>query len=146
MPNVIDLIDTTAEQNRVAQQRTKNRLYAQLSRVFVAHEMNVSADKLLAASRSSAAICQARQAAMYLTHVVFGISFTAVGIEFGRDRSTVAHACEQVEWRREDPQLDAVLNRLEWQLRAATQTPSRSEPDNAGPETLAGGAGGSIHG
>jgi hypothetical protein len=83
---------------------------------------------------------------MYLTHVVFGISFTAVGLEFGRDRSTVAHACEQVEWRREDPQLDAVLNRLEWQLRAATQAPSLWEPDDADAEALAGGAGGSVHG
>jgi chromosomal replication initiation ATPase DnaA len=42
----------------------------------------------------------ARQVAMYLAHVVCGLSLTAVGTLFQRDRTTVAHACGVVEDRR----------------------------------------------
>src|SRR5665811_1410920 len=55
----------------------------------------------------------ARQVAMYLAHVVCGLSLTEVGALFARDRTTVAHACEVVEDRRDDPQLDGRLDQLE---------------------------------
>ena len=132
MPNVIDLSDTAAARRLAAKASPKNRLFAQLSRVFVAHELGVPVEDLRRASRGGADICEARQAAMYLAHVVFGMSFTAVGREFGRDRSTVDHACEQVEWRREDVSFDALLTRLEWQLRAATQMTRTDAPRQEG--------------
>jgi hypothetical protein len=38
---------------------------------------------------------------------------TEVGILFGRDRTTVAHACSLVEDGRDDPELDRRLEHLE---------------------------------
>ncbi|HZS64548.1 MAG TPA: helix-turn-helix domain-containing protein [Xanthobacteraceae bacterium] len=55
----------------------------------------------------------ARQSAMYLAHVVFGLSFTDVGRQFGRDRTTAAHAARLMEERRDDPTVDALLAALE---------------------------------
>lgn len=86
----------------------------------MSHQFNVSVDELVSAQRGSSAACHARQVAMYLTHVVFGVTLTGVGDEFGRDRSTVSHACRKVEWSRDDVAFDQLLSRLEWQLRAAT--------------------------
>jgi chromosomal replication initiation ATPase DnaA len=54
-----------------------------------------------------------RQVAMYLAHVVCGLSLTEVGRIFARDRTTVAHACELIEDRRDEPELDARLEHLE---------------------------------
>lgn len=51
--------------------------------------------------------------AMYLAHVAFGLSFTRVGICFGRDRTTVRHACALIEDRRDDPGYDLALSALE---------------------------------
>jgi chromosomal replication initiation ATPase DnaA len=36
-----------------------------------------------------------------------------VGHAFGRDRTTVAHACRVIEERRDEPGLEALLSRLE---------------------------------
>ena len=47
--------------------------------------------------------------AMYLAHVAFGLTFTRVGICFGRDRTTVRHACALIEDRRDDPALELAL-------------------------------------
>ena len=55
---------------------------------------------------------------MYLAHVGLGLSYTDAGRLFGRDRTTVAHACRLVEERREDPRFDASLDYLEQTLRA----------------------------
>jgi chromosomal replication initiation ATPase DnaA len=71
----------------------------------------------LCSKRRSAPIAFARQNAMYLTHVAFGLSFTAVGRAFGRDRTTAAHACRVVEERRTDPAFDARMALLEHALR-----------------------------
>jgi Bacterial dnaA protein helix-turn-helix len=51
--------------------------------------------------------------AMYLAHVVLGLSLTEVGNQFARDRTTVAHACAMIEDMRDDPALDARLDHLE---------------------------------
>ncbi|MBI1339268.1 chromosomal replication initiator DnaA [bacterium] len=78
--------------------------------------------------RSSAAF--ARQIAMYLSHVSFGMSLARVASAFARDRSTVAHACQIVEDRRDDPTFDAWLETLEDAARAA---PPPRIPDDAAP-------------
>jgi chromosomal replication initiation ATPase DnaA len=51
--------------------------------------------------------------AMYLAHIMLGLSLTEVGDRFGRDRTTVAHACARVEDGRDDPVFDAAVTRLE---------------------------------
>ena len=69
--------------------------------------------ELRTSTRGSQRTAFARQVAMYLAHVVCGLSFTEVGTLFARDRTTVAHACSVVEDRRDDPQLDGRLEHLE---------------------------------
>jgi Bacterial dnaA protein helix-turn-helix len=65
-------------------------------------------------TRGRARVALARQVAMYLAHVACGLSLTETGRLFGRDRTTVAHACCVVEDRRDDPVFDRALDLLEW--------------------------------
>jgi hypothetical protein len=73
----------------------------------------VPPDELRARSRRCAQVAFARQSAMYLAHVVLGLNYREVGELFRRDRTTAAHACRQVEDRRDDPQIDCRLDMLE---------------------------------
>ena len=79
--------------------------------VSVVFEIDIG--ELHAPTRRSARAAFARQVAMYLSHVACGLSLAEVSSVFARDRSTVAHACELVEDRRDDPVLDAKLEYLE---------------------------------
>lgn len=79
----------------------------------VAAAFSVPVRKMRAARRCGAQIAFARQSAMYLAHVVGGLSYTEVGRAFGRDRTTAAHACRVIEERRDDPALDAAFRALE---------------------------------
>lgn len=78
-----------------------------------------SETSLLQEGRGNVATSFARQIAMYLTHVAFGMSLQRVATSFGRDRSTVAYACHLIEDRRDDAKLDDLLDQLEASLRAA---------------------------
>jgi chromosomal replication initiation ATPase DnaA len=60
----------------------------------------------------------ARQVAMYLAHVAWGLSLTEVGQVFARDRTTVSYACGRVEDMRDDADFDRSLDLLEGVLRA----------------------------
>jgi chromosomal replication initiation ATPase DnaA len=80
---------------------------------LVATALGISLTELQAHSRGRAAAAFARQTAMYLAHVHFGISLSQVGRTFGRDRTTVAHACARVEDRRDDPKFECILGCLE---------------------------------
>ncbi len=60
---------------------------------------------------------------MYLAHVGCGLSLTQTGRLFGRDRTTVAHACGVIEDRRDDPVFDRVLDLLEWAVPVLTVRP-----------------------
>jgi hypothetical protein len=73
----------------------------------------VAARHLRARSRNSAPVAFARQAAMYLAHVALGLSYSEVGRLFRRDRTTAAYACQLVEDRRDDPDVDLRLQMLE---------------------------------
>jgi hypothetical protein len=68
---------------------------------------------LVAANRRRAPIAFARQLAMYLCHVVADMSLRDVALEFGRDRTTVSHACHAIEDRRECPIFDRQIEHLE---------------------------------
>ena len=72
-------------------------------------------------TRGRAKVALARQVAMYLAHVGCGLSLTATGRLFERDRTTVAHACGVIEDRRDDPTFDRALDLLEWAVPALTQ-------------------------
>lgn len=80
----------------------------------VARVFGVEQEALARVTRGMARVALARQVAMYLAHVGCGLSMTAAGALFGRDRTTVAHACLIVEDRRDDPMFDRALDLLEW--------------------------------
>jgi hypothetical protein len=79
----------------------------------VALAFAVPADELRAPSRRTAGVAFARQSAMYLAHVALGLNCNTVGRMFRRDRTTVAYACQLVEQRRDDPDIDRLLDMLE---------------------------------
>ena len=79
----------------------------------VARRRRTSLTALLKPSRGRDRDADARKLAMYLVHVVLGRPQEAVAEIFGRDRTTVAHACRQLEDEREDALLDAEITRLE---------------------------------
>jgi chromosomal replication initiation ATPase DnaA len=79
----------------------------------VAFDFRLDAAALEAPLRGSQRMAFARQIAMYLLHVVFGLSFDAVGRAFGRDRTTVAHACRVIEDGRDDIWFDCRVATLE---------------------------------
>ena len=108
-----------AGQVRYPSQRLRNSRYGthppvrQAIDPAVAAVFQVDVHDLRARTRRSPRTAFARQVAMYLAHVVCGLSLTEVGTLFARDRSTVAHACGVVEDRRDDPELDGKLDHLE---------------------------------
>ncbi len=88
----------------------------------VARAWNVPITEMRSPTRRGAPVAQARQVAMYLAHVIYGASLSAVGRHFGRDRTTAAYACRLVEDRRDDAGFDMLLDRLEPALPRAETT------------------------
>lgn len=73
----------------------------------------ISKDQIFSPGRGKASVAFARQIAMYLTHITCGHSYTDIGCFFGRDRTTVSHACQLIEDKREDPEIDWSLDLME---------------------------------
>lgn len=85
---------------------------------LVASHENVPGSMFLAKSRCCLQVARARQLAMYLCHVILGETLTSVGHTFGRDRTTVSHACALIEDMRDDPQFDLTVSELEEEIQA----------------------------
>ncbi len=94
-----------------AERRQQMRLAIELA---VTRVFGVDLQALGQISRGVARIALARQVAMYIAHVGCGLTMKEAGELFGRDRTTVAHACLIVENRRDDPMFDRALDLLEW--------------------------------
>jgi hypothetical protein len=58
-------------------------------------------------------LCHVRQISMYICHVALRIPLHEIGLAFGRDRTTVGHACHVVEDRRDDPAFDDFVGAIE---------------------------------
>jgi len=91
---------------------TATRAFRRVVQV-IAEAEGLSPADLLGATRGAAPVAAARQTAMYLCHVAVGSSLTEVARFFGRDRTTVAHACRLIEDRRDDKALDRRQDALE---------------------------------
>ncbi|MFD2259895.1 helix-turn-helix domain-containing protein [Chelativorans composti] len=74
---------------------------------------NVSGRDLRQPGRSSTSVARVRQIGMYVTHVTLGLSMAEVGRGFGRDRTTVMHACHLIEDMRDDPEFDQIVRMTE---------------------------------
>jgi chromosomal replication initiation ATPase DnaA len=69
---------------------------------LVAAAHAVTPAEVLSRRRCSTEVAVARQLSMYLVHTLLGRNYQEVGVLFGRDRTTVSHACARTEDRRED--------------------------------------------
>lgn len=79
----------------------------------VAGAFRLPVSELRAPTRRRKEAARARQLAMYLAHVGLGLDYTTVGRMFGRDRTTVRHACALIEDARDDRDMDRALDGLE---------------------------------
>jgi chromosomal replication initiation ATPase DnaA len=93
------------------------RVVREMLEQAVARVFKVASAELWSDTRGPRRAAFARQVAMYLAHVAWGLTLTEVGRVFARDRTTVAHACGLVEDLRDDPVLDRSLELLEAVLR-----------------------------
>ena len=75
----------------------------------VAALFNVSGRELRKAGRSALGVARVRQIAMYVAHVTLQLNMTDIGRGFGRDRTTVVHACHLIEDLRDDDDFDRVV-------------------------------------
>ena len=74
---------------------------------------NVSGREMRMPGRTSLPVARVRQIAMYVAHVSLGMSMKDVGRGFGRDRTTVLHACHLVEDMRDDAEFDRIVSMAE---------------------------------
>lgn len=80
---------------------------------IAAELFNVPSKEIRRPGRAALSVARVRQIAMYVTHVALGLSMAEVGRGFGRDRTTVQHACHVIEDLRDDAEFDAVIARIE---------------------------------
>ncbi|MBI3702587.1 MAG: hypothetical protein HY244_01740 [Rhizobiales bacterium] len=107
------LIEYSHRPRRRRRPSFRYKIARRLMEEAVAAAFAVPAGELRAASRRTAGVAFARQSAMYLAHVAMGLSLSAVGRIFHRHHTTAAHACQLVELRRDDPDIDRLLDMLE---------------------------------
>jgi len=91
---------------------------AYLACALVAYALGLRLEQVHAAERGSPVHARARHIAMYLAYAACGMSLARVARAFGRDRSTVSHACQIVEDYREDSDFDTWLDQLTEGLRS----------------------------
>jgi len=116
--------------NAMILEQISDRSRAQLATGIVAYAMGYDLSDIIGQTRGSRQMCTARQLSMYLTYTAFEMSLSRCAYAFGRDRSTVAHACQTVEDRRDDAVFDHWIAGLE----AGLKTLRAYAPD--GPEAL----------
>lgn len=95
------------------QWRPKPSDLRQIVSATVCRIYHVDARVLDGPSRGVARVALARQVAMYLAHVVGRIEYAEVGRLFGRDRTTVTHACAVIEDLRDNAKFDRTMDLLE---------------------------------
>ncbi len=120
MRGEIDVLDKTSKQtSRQTNEQTSRQnseqecALAHLVCAVVSIEFGVQTNQIITLTKGPAHLCFARQVAMYLMHVVYQIRLAAIARAFGRDPSTVSHACRCIEEARDDLALDVKLTALE---------------------------------
>ena len=93
------------------------RLVARMAKEVVCEAYGLPHAALMSTEKRGAALARARQTAMYLAHVVGQLTLNEVAAEFNRDRSTVSHACINIEDSRDSPIHEVQLDYMERLLR-----------------------------
>ncbi len=88
---------------------------------LVSNSQNLEEAAVMDTNRGSSDISRARQIAMYLLHTSLSMPYGTVAKLFGRDRTTVAHACRTIEDLRDVPASDDEIVKLEGILELLTQ-------------------------
>jgi hypothetical protein len=70
-------------------------------------------DRVMARRDRRRLAAHSRQIAMYVCHVALSLSVDDIAGSFGRERSTVAHACHLVEDRRDNPAYEDFISAVE---------------------------------
>ena len=70
---------------------------------------SVSSKDLRRSGRTNLGVARVRQIAMYVAHVTLQMNMADIGRGFGRDRTTVIHACHLIEDLRDDEDFDRVV-------------------------------------
>lgn len=98
---------------------------ASLARFVVAQVYGVPVEEICKPTRGRPHVARARQIAIHLAGLVFLLNHKQLAREFGRDRSTIHHACHQIAaMRTASAEFDSTLRWMESLLRrAAGQQP-----------------------
>ena len=88
-------------------------LRCRLAREIASAVLVVPVEEIARPNRSVAETCQARHLAMYLAHVVFQVPLGTIAGQFGRDRTSVAHAVRRIEDGRDEASFEQLVARLE---------------------------------
>ncbi len=86
---------------------------SEIIEITVSQIFDVPRDRLRSSTRDAADIAEARQIVMYLAHVTAAMPLADIGRLYGRDRTTVMHACSRVEDRRDEPRFNRTLDLVE---------------------------------
>lgn len=93
--------------------RLSDRTVCRVVRQVVAELIMLSGDRVLARRDRRRMACHVRQISMYVCHVALSMPQQDIAAAFGRDRTTVGHACHVVEDRRDDPFFDDFVSAAE---------------------------------
>jgi hypothetical protein len=89
---------------------------------ITAETISLLSDRVIVRSERRRPSCHVRQISMYVCHVALRMSFSDIGAAFGRDRTTVGHACHVVEDRRDDVAFDEFVSAIERMATAVFQS------------------------
>ena len=113
--------------------RQKDELNVRLAAGITGFSLGIPSEAILNGEQREHRIARARQVAMYLSHVVLGMSLARIAAATGRDRSTVAYGCHKIEDFRDDPRMDDWLDDLEIRLRGAAGLDAGMRPPSPPP-------------
>ena len=74
--------------------------------------------------RGERSVSRVRQIGMYVARVTLGLRVVEIAAGFGRDKSTVVHACHIIEDLRDDVDFDRLVARAEHITRVAFSVPA----------------------
>jgi hypothetical protein len=92
---------------------SRERALCRVVRNITAELVLLTGERILVRRERRRTACHIRQIAMYVCHVSLSLPMSEIGIAFGRDRTTVSHACARVEDRRDDRAFDEFVGTVE---------------------------------